>query len=236
MSRPGKVDIVPFRWFLGRPAIECEVNGSLKDWFIIDTGSISAATLTKKVWQALGITGDSPGLVKGVKSVGIHGREFPIWLMRIKSLKIASHELKSPVIEVQPVLESGMFEYEDANGLIGNEALKHFKITIDYPGQLIVLERAADSQVENRYASIGVGVIACDGKYLVKSVWQPSPAQEAGIREGDEILAIDDRPVGTMTLKQVRGKIKGKAGTKVKLKLRREKELISLVVERRKLI
>ncbi len=46
-----------------------------------------------------------------------------------------------------------------------------------------------------------------------------SPAEEAGIVSGDKILQIDNEPVSGINIDEVAKKIRGKEGTKVKLKL-----------------
>lgn len=48
-----------------------------------------------------------------------------------------------------------------------------------------------------------------------------SPAAEAGIQPGDEILAIDGKPTSLMTLEQASELIKGESGTEIKLRLSR---------------
>ena len=49
-----------------------------------------------------------------------------------------------------------------------------------------------------------------------------SPAIEAGLQAGDHIVSIDGKPTEPMSLEQASAQIKGKLGTKVKLKIARE--------------
>lgn len=69
---------------------------------------------------------------------------------------------------------------------------------------------------------IGAGLFRDNDAIRVKSVLEGSPADKEGILGGDEIIQIDDTPVGNMSLELVLKRIRGKPGTKVKLMLLRE--------------
>jgi carboxyl-terminal processing protease len=56
----------------------------------------------------------------------------------------------------------------------------------------------------------------------VVSPIEGTPAYEAGIKAGDQIIGIDDKPTNDMTLTDAVKNIRGPKGTKVKLTVRRE--------------
>lgn len=75
---------------------------------------------------------------------------------------------------------------------------------------------------EGNYSGIGVEVTIEDHLLTVIAPLDGSPAARAGIRPGDAILAIDGKPVGNAPLDEAIGRIRGKAGTHVKLGIGRE--------------
>jgi carboxyl-terminal processing protease len=73
---------------------------------------------------------------------------------------------------------------------------------------------AAGSQFE------GIGVqLGFNGEYTyVESVFEGSPAQKNGVTVGDVVLQVDDKDVAGQRPELVATKIRGKAGTQVKIK------------------
>lgn len=68
----------------------------------------------------------------------------------------------------------------------------------------------------------GIGIVF--GKrgndYVVISALEDNPGAKAGIKSGDIITAIDDKPTRDMNMDQVANKIRGKQGTEVLLELK----------------
>lgn len=68
----------------------------------------------------------------------------------------------------------------------------------------------------------GIGIVF--GKrgndYVVISALEDNPGAKAGIKSGDIITAIDDKPTRDMNMEQVANKIRGKYGTTVTLELK----------------
>ena len=96
---------------------------------------------------------------------------------------------------------------------------------------------AHKEQSENAYVGIGITIQqAEDGSgFLIVMVNQNGPAQEAGVRVNDLLIAVEDQDVREMTADQVRELIRGEAGTKVSLTVMRQGEHQTLAVERRRI-
>lgn len=60
------------------------------------------------------------------------------------------------------------------------------------------------------------------GKTIVIAPFTGSPAYKAGIRPGDAILAVDDKPVDGLTLTEIADMLKGPRGTRVRVTIGRE--------------
>ncbi|MBP3683425.1 MAG: PDZ domain-containing protein [Oscillospiraceae bacterium] len=90
-------------------------------------------------------------------------------------------------------------------------------------------------QVDNSYVGIGVTIqLEREEGYRIIEVAATGPAAEAGIQVGDLLVEVEDQSIRDMEITAVRGLVKGKEGTYVKLRLLRKGEMISASVERRK--
>lgn len=76
--------------------------------------------------------------------------------------------------------------------------------------------------LEGHIEGIGAELTVEEGRLIVVSPMKGSPAERAGILPGDQVLAVNDEPTSEMTLFDAIGKIRGLAGTEVKLSIFRE--------------
>ena len=94
-------------------------------------------------------------------------------------------------------------------------------------------------QTEGIYYGIGayVGMDAQTGMAYISGVFEGTPAEEAGLRDGDVIYMVNEEPMQGLELSEIVGKIKGQEGTKVDLTIYREGEAdyLQIPVERRKI-
>ena len=87
---------------------------------------------------------------------------------------------------------------------------------------------------DNKGSYSGIGIVyekAPRNLYRIRSVMKKSPAEEAGLKKGDVITKVEGRRVDKG--KDVLKLIKGKAGTKVKLVIKRAGKLKSYTIVRR---
>lgn len=77
---------------------------------------------------------------------------------------------------------------------------------------------------EGHFFGVGIEIGFRDHQVTVISPISNTPADKVGIKAGDKIVAIDDKPTKGMTLEETVGKIRGDEGTKVVLTIMREGE------------
>lgn len=77
-------------------------------------------------------------------------------------------------------------------------------------------------ELSGEISGIGAEIEKKEGSLVIVSPLDSSPAQKAGLLPQDQILKIDDQDTTNLDLNQAIGKIRGKAGTKVKLNIIRE--------------
>jgi carboxyl-terminal processing protease len=73
------------------------------------------------------------------------------------------------------------------------------------------------SQIEGNFVGLGVELKAADRDLLVVRVIPNSPAQQNGIRAGDRIVAVGDRPVREYPMEQAANLLQGPAGSIVEV-------------------
>jgi carboxyl-terminal processing protease len=80
--------------------------------------------------------------------------------------------------------------------------------------------RSLLDSTEGEYGGVGLDVSMRDGAAEVVAVFDDSPAQKAGIGQGDALLAIDGQPTRGLDVAGVQRLLRGPNGTKVVLRVR----------------
>jgi carboxyl-terminal processing protease len=75
---------------------------------------------------------------------------------------------------------------------------------------------------EGHYFGVGMEVTERAGKTVVTAPFPGSPAYKAGIRPGDMIVAVNDKPTANLNSTEVADMLKGPRGTHVKIVVSRE--------------
>jgi hypothetical protein len=124
---------------------------------------------------------------------------------RLESLRLGRFTIPSFVAGLSIETE-GALTSTDNDGPIGNEILGRFKITLDYSRRRMWLE--PNSHLADGFANDMSGIEFEAGgddcrAYKITGVAEKSPAAEAGIQPGDEIIAIDDRPAKQFTSAEI---------------------------------
>ncbi|RYD83481.1 MAG: PDZ domain-containing protein, partial [Sphingobacteriales bacterium] len=83
-----------------------------------------------------------------------------------------------------------VINYPFAGGLIGNELLRRFNMTINYGQREIHLLPNHRFNEEFDYAYTGLGMYFIDGRVMIEDVIKNSPGEKAGFMVGDEIMAV----------------------------------------------
>ena len=101
------------------------------------------------------------------------------------------------------------------------------------PEQLPEARERLERSLVGSYLGIGARVVAQEGRILLFP-FSDSPAEKAGIQQGDALMAVNGVPVGDATPAEVGEQVKGPEGTKVLLQLERlgEPDLLEMEVFR----
>ncbi len=105
-------------------------------------------------------------------------------------------------------------------------ALKGVVSTLD-PHTMVMPRRAFDqltSDTQGKFGGVGIIVSTERGKMIVVSPIEDTPAFRAGIKSGDEIIAIDDVQLDLIKSGDSSELMRGKPDTKIKLTIKRKGE------------
>ncbi len=182
--------------------------------FTIDTGSRASITLNGPWAARNGIAKD-----KGIDAVtgwGVGGPSRAV-AMRGKTLQIGSFTVDNPVTEVSTD-KAGAFADASIAGNIGAGILKRYIVTLDYEHQNIYLKPVAtpvpDLDTFDR-AGMWFNEEGHDG-FKIVDVTKGAPADEAGLKTGDIITAVNGKPVSGIHLYDLRRMLRDEApGTAV---------------------
>jgi hypothetical protein len=127
---------------------------------------------------------------------------------------------RSALLLYGPYCEQNRLAANAMAGLIGPDVLSQFDVTFDYARSRVILEKNANYGRRDSYDRAGARMGQQGSSFTVVDVIAGGPADEAGVRVGDTILAIDGRSTERLSLPDVREQMRRRAvGEKVKLLL-----------------
>lgn len=201
---------------------------------LIDTGARSALNLSKPFVEAHQL--ESPRTITAPLGIGVGG-ETKQRIGRMAGLRLGGVTLRDVVVGFSQDVK-GAGADPDVAGLIGGDVWRRFRLVLDYAHQCVYLEPNASLAEPFEYDMSGLFLMAEGAGFerlKVHRVIADSPAAEAGLQEGDVIVAVDGRPAAGFSLDQVRQMFK-EEGRKVRLDVQREEAVRSVRVTLRRLI
>lgn len=123
--------------------------------------------------------------------------------------------------------------YPFSGGLVGNELLRRFNMTINYPQREIHLAPNSHFDEPFDYAYTGLGIYYIDGKILIVDVIKNSPADKAGFQIDDEIIGVGNNI--SHNIQQYKNLLQV-PNTRIRVILRRNGKLIQLVINTKSIL
>lgn len=123
-------------------------------------------------------------------------------------------------------------------GTVGGGVLRRFRIIFDYSRQQIILEPSAQFPEPDEMTMSGLGIVSTgsdSNKFGISSIYENSPASEAGLQVGDIITAINGEPASKYTQDQLSQMFR-QEGRIYTLSVVRGKETINVKITLRRII
>jgi hypothetical protein len=219
---PGLIEVLPLVLGEGIPAVEAEFDG-VRGSFALDLGNLNYTTLHRPAVEEHGLEERYPDwrpqLVSGFGGADFHR------LVKLGELRLGSVSVPEPLAVLAGETQGALARSREL-GNIGQDVLRRFRrVTLDYTGGRLVLEVGPDGLgagiPPNR-----LGFTAAGG--VVVAVWEGSPAERAGLLEGDVVLALDGEPFEGLSALDLVEWTAAEPGTRRALTVRRGGETLTL--------
>ncbi len=171
----------------GSPRISVGVSNSQDLSLLIDLGFNGSLAMPTAMLEAAGdrITDAAPRERGRGASTVLGDGQSETRIARIGELRLGDLQLADfPVITGPSVSDFH----------VGIEFLRHFRVTIDWLNDQLYLElRTPLAALYYDYASYGFTPELADNGLVVGTLWSGSPAQQAGLELGDQLVEVDGR-------------------------------------------
>lgn len=126
---------------------------------------------------------------------------------RYESINIGNLKIKNPIIAFpDSAYAIPIIEANDRNGTLGAEILRRFEVTLDYPDSLLILRPNRHLNDPFNYSMSGIEVSNPMPGYpifVISNIRKNSPAMEAGLKEGDQIVRINSFSNKELSIDQI---------------------------------
>jgi hypothetical protein len=235
----GSGDVLPIKFIDQSPFIAVKITMQGREAV---EGTIELATESSGVLVVQRSFAEAHQLLKSVKgfrlgNVGGSEESMSRTLQgRVRNIQVGRSSINNPIVSFSQA-EAGK-DATDGDGQIGGEALRRFRLILDYSRQRIILEPNKHLAEPVEADMSGFEMVA-EGEGLktltINEIIANSPAAEAGLQEEDELIAIDGRPVTEFSLEQIRQMLK-QEGKEYLLMLKRGSQTIEVKLKMRRLI
>ncbi len=197
----GKGASVPITLRENHPYVRAKIkmpNGSMVEGeFVIDAGSGATLMLAADFAAAHGLPESLEHKLQG-RGAGVGG-ELKTQAARLPGLRLGPYQLDDPVV----FFPAAEITAPGTAGNIGGGLLRRFVVTFDYRRMRMILEPNAAFTEKEEVDMSGLALSAAGPEWTmvrVDRVRPKSPGDEAGVKPGDILELIDDRPATTLGL------------------------------------
>ncbi len=157
--------------------------------FYFDTGAGLCLLLSQDFVQDSAVV--SPQQKRVITQVEGMGGKKMMELTVVKNFKLGPYKFKKVPAYVFDD-EFNVTSYPYLGGLIGNDILRRFNTIINYEKRDVYLVPNTHFRDPFDYSYTGLNFYYINNKVIVTEVMKGSPAEQAGIKEGDEIIGINN--------------------------------------------
>ena len=151
------------------------------------------------------------------------GGKIDMHMTVIKEVKLGPYKFKKVPVYIFSD-DYNITSYPFLGGLIGNDLLRRFNVIINYGNRDIYLVPNSHYAEPFDYSYSGIELYHIDGRIIIGDVAKDSPAEQAGLREGDVVVAINKN--FNQNLQQFKLAIQN-AGQKLQMVVQRNGELMT---------
>jgi hypothetical protein len=206
---------------------------------LVDLGAKSTLLLTEPFVHAQRLEHAFPVRVENPLGAGMGGPTRYAFA-RARLLEVATSSSTSlPLSEVLVGLSvGGTLRSAQYDGLLGADFLARYRVTFDYARRRMYLAPRIRALPRTELDMSGLYLVSdrAARRIIVAEVRPESPAQSAGVRPGDVLVALDGRAMAGFSLAAVRSALRSHDGRVVRLVLSRDGAATEVVLTLRRVI
>jgi PDZ domain/Aspartyl protease len=230
----GKGTAVPMTLAGNVPVVSIKVDGVFEGGARVDVGSGAFLDLHTPFVKKNDLVARARKIVTTMMG-GVGGMS-QSRLARMKSVELGPYRIADPLVGLSST-ESGALASEDYAGNIGNGLLERFTVTLDYERRQIWLEPGAHYTERANYSRLGARFVKIEDQVRVAEVIAGSPAEKAGLKQGDVVTEIDGRSIASFDRDPLERQFEdGKPGTKVAITVMRDGKPVKLTATLRDIL
>lgn len=214
------------------PHVPVVLNDKTECVFALDTGMTGSADLEEGFAKELGLF-EAGRRVLRRRGFGVGGKA-DLAVGRLHSLSLGRFRIPEPVYTV--ALGGRFPRGGSCRGILGGGILRRFVVHLDYAEKRCVIWPGPYVAEREPYDQAGLSFLTDGLRLLVDFVLRGSPAEEAGIRVGDEILALDGSPISANDLVEILDHFQRPDHRQCSLTVGRAGQLLDLSIALRELV
>ena len=152
------------------------------------------------------------------------GGKVDMYLTTIKEVKLGPYKFRNVPVNIFEDANN-VLSYPHLGGLIGNDLLRRFNAIINYEQREFYLLPNSHYNDNFDYAYSGVELYYINGRIIIGDVARGSPAEAAGLLEGDVVVAVNTN--FSQNMGQYKAALQS-TGDKVKVIVQRAGELVQI--------
>lgn len=237
---PADAVVVPIGFSRNHPVVDASMtlpNGTVLPLrMMVDTGARSAIVINRPFAEAHGVYDAVRPAIEGSFGAGVGGFTTQR-IGRVQRFTLGGFAFESPLVSVSRDRQGAGADTQ-VDGLVGGELLRRFTLTIDYSRRRLLLQPNGDLPEPFEFDMGGVFLKSADTSFnrtVVRQLLPDSPATEAGMQVGDEIVSIDGRLASEMTIDTIRHLLR-QPGRRYELRLMRSGEEVRAMLVTRRLL
>lgn len=236
-SADGRGKGLPLRFYDNHPYVKAAVTlpggKEIEGEFVLDSGSSFPLILLPSFIEDHELRGAlPPSLTTFGRGVG---GEVPLPVGRAPALRLGEAIIERPVTGLP---QTGMFGREGKAGNIGGAILKRFRVTFDYSRKRVYFQPNERFSQPYEFDMSGLALVTEGPDFALRRVLRvlpASPADEAGLAAGDELVSFDGKPAASLTLPAMR-EILREPGREIAIQVSRGGSTVAAVLRTRRLV